>query len=90
MLNRKHAENGVRGSLVFIATHTDVIVRSEVAGNLNLAANASELECAHARNKYFAEKMVSEFNRSVQRGRISQKSAVQSFYMVRGVTSRFF
>ncbi len=46
-------ERGVLGSLVFIATQTDVIVRSEVAENLNLAPDVSVLECAHGRNDYF-------------------------------------
>ena len=59
-------EHGVLGSLVFIATHTDVIIRSEVIENLKgLAADASIEECSHARNDFFRNKIVSDFNRAL-------------------------
>jgi hypothetical protein len=50
---------GLLGSLVFIATHTDVLMRSEVAENLNLRPDASALECALARSDYFRNKVFS-------------------------------
>jgi len=58
-------EKGVLGSLVFIATQTDVIVRSEVAENLNLAPDVSVLECAHGRNDYFRSKLAADFKRGI-------------------------
>ena len=60
-------ERGVLGSLVFIATQTDVIVRSEVAENLNLAPDVSVLECAHGRNDYFRSKLAADFKRGINR-----------------------
>ena len=60
-------EKGVLGSLVFIATQTDVIVRSEVAENLNLAPDVSVLECAHGRNDYFRSKLAADFKRGINR-----------------------
>jgi hypothetical protein len=60
-------ERGVLGSLVFIATQTDIIVRSEVAENLNLAPDVSVLECAHRRNDYFRSKLAADFKRGINR-----------------------
>ena len=58
-------EKGVLGSLVFIATHTDVLMRSEVAENLNLRPDASALECALARSDYFRSTLDTQFHRGM-------------------------
>ena len=60
-------ERGVLGSLVFIATHTDVLMRSEVAENLNLRPDATSLECALARSAFFRSKLHSDFYRGMAR-----------------------
>ena len=58
-------EKGVLGSLCFIATHSDVLLKSEVTENLNLPEGTSLLECARARNDYFRNKMASDFKRGL-------------------------
>ena len=58
-------ERGVLGSLVFVATHSDVLIRSEVVENLNLPHESSLLSCAQARNDFFRNKLACDFNRGV-------------------------
>jgi len=58
-------EQGVLGSLVFVATQSDIIVRSEVAENLNLGPDVSVHECAHRRNAYFRTKLAADFKRGI-------------------------
>jgi len=58
-------DRGVLGSLVFIATHTDVLVQSEIIENLKLPPETSLLECAFERTNYFRNKTAADFARGV-------------------------
>jgi hypothetical protein len=64
-LKQTLVSKGLLGSLVFIATHTDVLMRSEVAENLNLRPDASALECALARSDYFRNKVCARVRQGI-------------------------
>lgn len=44
--------DGQYGSLAFIATHSDIVNRSELIRNLDLPRDTSITDCARARNDY--------------------------------------
>ncbi len=55
--------DGQYGSLAFIATHADVVNRSELIENLRLAdENASRRDCAKARNSYTKTRIKEDFH----------------------------
>jgi hypothetical protein len=58
-------DRGVLGSLCFVATHSDVLLKSEITENLNLPEGTSILECARARNDFFRNKMARDFQRGL-------------------------
>lgn len=49
---RPLSERGYTGQCAFVATHTDVLLRSEVAGNLALDEDATLEDAAAARNRF--------------------------------------
>jgi hypothetical protein len=57
---------GRPGSLAFVATHTDVLVRSEVVENLGLDPAAGLLECALARSAFTKRRVREDFLRGLE------------------------
>ena len=55
------AERGRVGMVAFVATQTDMMVRSELADNLGLDDDASAEECARARNEYTKRRLLADF-----------------------------
>eukprot|EP00301_Raphidiophrys_heterophryoidea_P005572 c12327_g1_i3.p1 GENE.c12327_g1_i3~~c12327_g1_i3.p1 ORF type:complete len:851 (-),score=232.50 c12327_g1_i3:423-2975(-) len=58
--------DGSYGSLVFIATQSDVIQRTEVIKSLGLSELASVRECALARNAFTKQRILSDFYEGLQ------------------------
>jgi len=62
---RELLTRGRLGELCFIATQTDLLVRSEIAQNLKLPEETSLVDCARARNKFTKAKLTEEFYQGI-------------------------
>ena len=51
----------MEGSVVFVATQSDVLQPHEIRRALNLHQDATVRECAAARNKFTSERVASDF-----------------------------